>query len=359
MKKLAFSSALLAASGLAAAQSSVTLSGVVDATLQRGSGSIGSITRVGGNGNSSSRLVFRGVEDLGGGLSASFWLEAGFAVASGNGVASNFNNQANGTPAAPSGGQGLTFNRRSTVSVAGGWGELRLGRDFTVQYYNRGMYDPFGNNGVGISQTFTGSLGGPVSSRASNAVMYFLPDIFGGFYGEAQYYTGRNASTPTDTTNDGSGGGVRLGWKYGPLDVAVAHAKTQYTRTATAGDIVASNIGARWDIGSFSLMGGYFRDRVETVSGLTGRGLQVGGIYRVGVGEVKAQWSNYETTAAGQPETRKISVGYVHNLSKRTAVYATFARVNNRGGAAIALNSSLTAANRPSSGTDLGLRHAF
>lgn len=358
MKHLAFSSALLAASGIAAAQSTVTLSGVIDATVQRGTGSIGDITQLGGSGNSSSRLAFRGVEDLGGGMSASFWLEAGMSVDTGNGVATNTNNQTTGIAAAPN-GQGLTFNRRSTVSVAGGLGELRLGRDLTVQYYNRGMYDAFGNNGVGISQTFVGSLGGPVSSRASNAVMYFLPDIFGGFYGEAQYYMGENVRTAGDDGDYGSGGGLRMGWRRGPFDVAIAHAKTQYARTATAGDIVASNIGARYDLGAFSLMGGYYRDHVDTIAGLTGRGLQIGGIYRVGVGEIKAQWSNYETTLVGHPETRKLSLGYVHNLSKRTAVYGTYARVTNRGGATTSLNGSRTAANQPSSGFDLGLRLAF
>lgn len=359
MKKLAISSALLAASGLAVAQSSVTLFGIVDATLQRGSGSAASRTQLGSGGNSTSRLGFRGTEDLGGGLSASFWLEAAVSVDNGQGGSTNTNNQTTGTSVAPNGTQGLTFGRRSTVSLVGGWGELRLGRDFSVQYYNRFGFDPFGNNGVGASQTNAGSLGGPVSSRVSNAIMYFLPPNLGGFYGEAQYYLGENASNVGATDKDGTGGGVRLGYRAGPLNVAIAHARTQYARTATTGDITSSNIAARYDIGSLTVMGGYYRDTVDTVGGLTGRGPQVGGIYRLGSGELKAQFSSYKTTAAGSPESKKISLGYVHNLSKRTAVYGTYARVRNSGGATTALNGSVTAANQSSSGFDLGVRHSF
>ena len=55
----------------------------------------------------------------------------------------------------------------------------------------------------------------------------------------------------------------------------------------------------------------------------------------------------------------KFAIGYVHNLSKRTALYGTYARVSNSGGAAQALNGATTAANGSSNGFDLGVRHAF
>jgi predicted porin len=139
----------------------------------------------------------------------------------------------------------------------------------------------------------------------------------------------------------------------------VAHARTQYARTATTGDIAATNVGARYDFGAVSVMGGYYRDRVDTVAGIVGCGPQVGGVWRVGSGDIKAQWSSYETTAAGKPQTKKLSLGYVHNLSKRTALYATYAQVRNSGGASTALNGASTGPNRSSSGIDLGVRHAF
>ncbi len=359
MKKKIFISAMALGAISAYAQSSVTLFGVADATFQRGSGSVADRTQLGANGLGTSRIGFRGVEDLGGGLSASFWLESGFLVDNGTGQTTNTNNQNSGVAPALAGGQGLLFGRRSTVSLSGGFGEVRLGRDFSVQYYNRGDFDPFGNNGVGTSQTQVGTLGGQVSTRVSNAIMYFLPPNLGGLYGEAQYYLGENASNAGATEDDGTGAGVRLGWRSGRFNVAVAHARTQYASTATTGDITATNIGGRWDIGVFSLMGGYYRDRVSTVAGVTGRGPQIGGIWRMGAGEVKAQYSSYKTSAAGTPETKKISLGYVHHLSKRTALYGTYARVRNSGGATAALNGATTGPNQSSSGLDLGVRHSF
>lgn len=354
MKKYLVPAVMLAITGMANAQSSVTLFGIVDAMMQRGQGSIADRTQMGSGGSSSSRLGFRGTEDLGGGLWAGFWLESGFLTPSGAGTASNTNNQANGV----TGGGALTFGRRSTVSVGGNWGEVRLGRDYSPQYYNRFTYDPYGNNGVGASQTNVGSVTSLIN-RVSNSIAYHLPTNQWGVYGVAEYYMGQNPSSAGATRRDGTGGGLRLGWKNKSFDIAVAHATTKYATTATAGDITSTNIGGRYDFDAFSVMGGYYRDKVDRAAGITGKGAQIAGVWRVGVGEVKTMYSYYGTSAAGDPETKKISLGYVHNLSKRTALYGTYARVKNSGGAATSLNGSTTEANRSSSGLDLGIRHAF
>ena len=50
---------------------------------------------------------------------------------------------------------GQTWRRRQTVSLAGGWGEVRLGRDYTATFWNWTIFDPFGTNGIGNS----GNLG--------------------------------------------------------------------------------------------------------------------------------------------------------------------------------------------------------
>jgi hypothetical protein len=89
-------------------------------------------TGLGNSGYNSSRLGFRGTEDLGGGLAASFWLEAPITNDDGaTGVS--------------------TFARRSTVSLSGGFGEVRLGRDYTPTFWNDTVFDPFGTNGVGTN----------------------------------------------------------------------------------------------------------------------------------------------------------------------------------------------------------------
>ena len=352
MKKSLIALAVLAAAGTASAQSSVTLFGIVDATLAFGRGDTSDKTQLTNSGYNGSRLGFRGTEDLGGGMSASFWLEAGLSNDNGTGVATNLNNQATG---AAGGASGLVFNRRSTVSLAGGWGELRLGRDYTPQFWNLTVFDPFGTNGVGTTQTLKSSLGGPVTVRASNSMGYFLPRNLGGFYGQVQYYLGENNQTGAATEDDGKGAGLRLGYAAGPVNVALAFSSTNYA----TGDIKTTNIGGRYDFGVAKVMAHYNRDRVSAAASVTQTGYLIGGLIPVGAGEIRLAYSRSKNNAAVSARTNKYAIGYVHNLSKRTALYTTFARVSNSGGAAQALNGAVTAANAKSTGYDFGVRHSF
>lgn len=348
MKKSLIALAVLAASGAAMAQSSVTLFGIVDATYAYGSGSVAKKSQLTNSGYNSSRLGFRGVEDLGGGMSASFWLEAGLNNDNGTGGVTNTNNQA-----ATSSGGGLTFNRRSTVSLNGGFGEVRLGRDYTPQFWNLTVFDPFGTNGVGTTQTLNSSLGGPTNVRASNAIGYFLPGNLGGFYGQAQYYMGENLSNAANK-KDGNGLAARVGYANGPINVALAFSETKFL----TGNIKSWNLGGQYDLGMAKIMAHYSSDDVK--NGAEGTGFLLGGLIPVGAGEVRLSYSTYKIDTVGaDPRSNKLALGYVHNLSKRTALYTTFARVSNKNGAAQSLNGSVTAANRNSTGYDFGIRHSF
>jgi len=334
----------------AMAQSSVTLFGVVDLTLAHGSGSVSRVTQLAHSGNSSSRIGFRGAEDLGGGMSASFWLEAGVNPDSGVGQNTNTNNKATG----PAGGGGLTFNRRSTVSLAGAWGELRLGRDYTPQFATLTLFDPFGNVGVGGNLIFPASnigLKGPTTVRASNSIGYFLPPTNAGIYGQAMYYLGENPSSAANS-KDGTGYGVRAGYAKGPLDAAIAMSRTEYA----AGIVKQNNIGIQWKFAVATLMAQASRDNTGAADA---KGWLIGASAPVGPGEVRASYARYRVETATQPTSTKLALGYVHHLSKRTALYATVARVRNSGGATFALNGSTTAANMASRGADLGIRHNF
>lgn len=361
MKKSLIALAVMAAAGAASAQSSVTLFGIVDATLAWGWGNgAGSSNRfqLTNSGYNSSRLGFRGTEDLGGGLSASFWLEAGVNNDDGTGQATNTNNQTTGTSTATAGTQGLTFNRRSTVSLAGNWGEVRLGRDYTPQFWNRTVFDPFGTNGVGTNQIQAAgtTLTGQNAVRASNSIGYFLPATLGGFYGQAQYYAGENQSNSGANHRDGTGYAARLGFATGPFNVAGA---VSYTRNSVVGGIHQNNIAGQWDFGVARVMAQYERD---SVGAFDGTGWLIGGNVPVGPGEIRLAYSRFEVdpnTGAAQPRTSKWALGYVHNLSKRTALYTTYARVSNSGGANTALNGAVTAVNDSASGLDIGIRHSF
>ena len=372
MKKSLIALAALASfAGVASAQSSVTLFGIVDAAISYGHSNNGSVTKLTNSGYNSSRLGFRGVEDLGGGMSASFWLEAGLANDDGQGASTSSNNQP--IPAAVAavrpGTQGLTFNRRSTVSLAGGWGEVRLGRDYTPQFWNMTVFDPFGTNGVGTVQIFNSNTAViPTAVRASNSIGYFLPGNIGGFYGQGAYYMGENASNSVNSggfnnKKDGTGYGVRFGWANGPFNVAAALSETKYTANAAAGiagDMKQNNIGGAWDFGIAKLMGQYEWDEVGTVKS---KGWMLGGVMPVGPGEFKGSYSEYKFDSANTSnKTKKFALGYVHNMSKRTAVYATWAKINNDGGAGQVLNGApggLGTLGGTSYGYDFGVRHSF
>lgn len=374
MKKSLIALAVLAAAGTSFAQSSVTLFGVVDAAVSSGKSDLNKVTRLVGSGISSTQLGFRGTEDLGGGMSASFWLEAGISNDSGVGGGTTTNNQSTGAGATSATGgavttngtQGLTFNRRSTVSLTGGFGEIRLGRDYTPQFWNWTAYDPFGTNGVGTTRTFLSSvaLGGTTagstgtSVRASNSVTYLFNHGANatyasggkGLHAAVQMYFGENLSTSA-TTKDGDGTGIRVGYNDGPLSVAVGTGETKFA----AGNMKMTNFGGAYDLGVARLMAQITQDQLGTVKG---NGMLIGATAPLGAGLVRASYSTYKNKA-NLNESKQMAVGYVHSLSKRTRAYATYANVKNSGGASVALGGATGVVNKASSGFDIGMTHSF
>lgn len=349
MRQTFIALAVATASAPALAQSSVTMFGVIDANVAFGRGSVADRTQLTSSGNASSRLGFRGTEDLGGGLAAGFWLEMGLNNDDGTGQASNTNNQPSGIgPSGP-----LTLNRRSTVSLSGHFGEVRVGRDYTPHFWNYATFDPFTYNGVGATQTAR-NLGGPTAARASNSVAYFTPRALGGFYGQLQHYLGENLNG-SKNSKDGTGSSIRLGYLEGPLHVALA---TSYTRYYTTGSIRTTNLGASYDFDRLKVSAIYTQDKVADK--LKGKGWLLGVNAPVGAGEYRVAYSSYKGTLADlDARSDKLAVGYVYNLSKRTAVYGTLAFVKNRDGGTMALNGAVAGPDTTSRGLDLGVRHAF
>lgn len=345
MKKSLIALAVMAAAGAASAQSSVTLFGIVDTTLQWSKSSGGAELVPGGAGDvrfrvtssgyNSSRLGFRGTEDLGGGMAASFWLEGQLSTDDGT-------------------AGGLTFQRRSTVSLSGrSWGELRIGRDYTPQFWNLTVFDPFGTNGSGTTATLQPAFTGPATVRASNSIGYFAPANLGGFYGQVQYYENELQNNIGATIDDGMGFGLRVGYASGPFNVAFGYGRTEFD----AGDAIQMNLGGQWDFGMAKLMGQYTNDEN---GGVDGEGFLIGALVPVGAGEIRVSYSQYELDLADDPRIRKVALGYVHNLSKRTAVYATVARAKASGGATAQIGgSSANRVNNSATGLDLGIRHSF
>jgi predicted porin len=352
MKKLApLAGAALLACSAAHAQSSVTVFGLLDVNYSHFGGDGPRFSGMGSDGFQSSRIGFRGVEDLGGGLAASFWLEGAINPQNGSAGTTNTNNQASGGI----GSGGLTFGRRSTVSLSGSLGELRLGRDYTPGFWNLSNFHPFGTNGVGSA----GVLFYPVQSgarltnvRASNSVGYFLPGSLGGFYGQAMYAFGNTSSAATNP-DDGRVIGARIGYASGPLDVAFGYSKTRLT---PVGDFTQTNMGATYDFNVVKLFALWGENKVgatKTRPWNVGAHVPFGpGVFRVAYGQVKA------TGVAN--DASQLTLGYVHFLSKRTALYANYSQIDNKGtGTTFNVGSPVTTPGGRSKGYELGIRHTF
>lgn len=411
--------ASLAVVGAASAQSSVTLFGVVDATLTSFSNKTGngygqsittSQTVLRNSGLYSSRLGFRGTEDLGGGLAASFWLEG--AV-----------NNDTGTGAATDGG--YKFDRRSTISLSGAFGELRLGRDYTPTFWNDAIFDPIGINGVGISLIATangyfnpgsmisqsGFSGNPNYVRASNSIGYFLPPNLGGFYGQFMYAMNEKTTydpgtlTPPSATavvnnpalavNDNARAGRylggRVGYTNGSLDVALLLAESTIASNYFLGKtntLDTWSLGASYDFKFMKLFSEYSSSKIKMSNSsplvnplgfvepgadgwIVGTTIPAGpGLFRFSYAVVKYNDVNRANQVFGfeEPEASKWALGYVYYLSKRTALYATAARVSNKNGADLTLGGPAYyktgtfaggMASKSSTGYDFGLSHAF
>jgi predicted porin len=336
---------VLASSGAASAQSSITIFGIIDADVTYGKGSVSNKWEQSNSGYNSSRLGFKGVEDLGGGNYAGFHLEGAFNLDNGTGGNTNTNNQSTGATT------GL-FGRKIHATLGGNWGELRLGRDYTPIYTNKSTFDTFGTNGVGSNQVTVSNIGGFTSVRASNSLGYFLPPNLGGVFGTVMGFLGENSHSAANS-DDGSGAGIRLGYVNGAYNVAAA---TQLTRYAT-GNIRTTNVGASYNAG-FALFRAMW-DKDEIANGATGKGALLGVNVPFGPHEIRSSYSYYERDTGANPKIAKLALGYVYTLSKRTLLYTTVAHGRNTGGSAVGFNNSVTAANKSTSGFDLGIMHQF
>jgi predicted porin len=405
MKKALVGLTALTVLGVASAQSSVTLSGVLDASVsgyrnksETPSGITARLSRqvLASNAYNQSRLSFRGTEDLGGGLAASFWLEAALFPDDGT-IGGNVANSGPSTTG--------FFNRRSTVSLSGVAGELRLGRDYTPTFWNDLVFDPFNANGVGtnviatasgFSSTGASASGFQANStyiRASNSVGYFLPPNLGGFYGQVMYAFNEQikydpgVSTPRAPNNSRAGQyrGGRFGYANGPLDVAASYGKSTIADNYFAGlttTLDTFNLGASYDFGLVKLFGEFSKVKLKTDNDgivpfgtinpspratgfLLGATMPIGaGTIRVAYSQVKLDPNRAIATFNGDPMASKWAIGYVYNLSKRTALYATLARLDNKNGYDLAVGSvpfapGATFQAKTSRGYDLGIRHAF
>jgi len=367
MKKTLLAAALVTGfAGVAHAETSVTLYGLVDAgigysqtkvtqgdafTKTRDIGLINGVK----NGN---RWGLKGTEDLGNGTSAIFQLESGFDL--GNGRSSQ---------------GGRLFGRKAIVGLTGeSWGTLTLGRQYNVADDFISPIDPFGT-GFGQAGVTGGAFGDSPSARMDNSIKYMTPDFAG--FKAAIGYAGKNTKT---TGDDGFGNDYEerdtsnwitagLAYDNGPIAVGLSYDRFRTDVRGTDGDFKGTthmwNLFGAYDFEVVKLHLGYGQIRGSVANDVVANA----GVGSVGLNSALADFTsgmrlndnlNYTQTNGYRQQSWMVglsapvgddgkvlfsyqgntskntgeafdgvkgklsvfSLGYVHNLSKRTSLYA-------------------------------------
>jgi predicted porin len=289
--------------GGAWAQATVTLYGIVDVGLNKGNG--GTATNAGANGTSkawmeksatSSRLGFRGSEDLGGGLYAQFELQHRF-------------NPDDGTPQTP------FFTGKSIVQLfSRTLGTVYLGRTYMPAFGVGVKTDPFGLNGVGQVTSF-GGFRATDGLRTSNTVGYITPS-FDGLSAQFAASAGE-ALVGRDT-------GLAVEYSKGPLYIGAATDRITDGPAANKSNSVV-NVGVSYDFGFITPMAYYARAKVGVNGATSGNYYTVGATAPVGPGLLKLVVARLSQTNPSNHRT-KFAAGYNYNLSKRTYLYFDLAK---------------------------------
>ncbi|EHR71649.1 hypothetical protein BurJ1DRAFT_2826 [Burkholderiales bacterium JOSHI_001] len=338
------------------AQTTVTLSGIVDlAARQVSNQGVGSAKSLVSGSNATSRLIFSGREDLGTDLYAAFHLEHGLLADTGTqATADKF------------------FDRRSTVSLGSKtWGELRLGRDFVAPYTNWSRYDPFAYVGAArtanlVSATPNGPIRAAFGSnanttvRSDNLLQWLAPSGWGGFEGGLMLAASEGGAV---ASGQAKLAGARVGYDAKVWSLSAATATSQNSQT-TAGKFKDTAIGGTVDLAPVRLSAAWREFKYDQAKQTL---LLLGAVASFGQHEVKASWTKANmqgrvgATSIDANDASQIGLGYVYNLSKRTALYGTLARVSNDGAARFVITDGPAgmAGGGTSKGFEFGVRHRF
>ena len=334
MTRIALAALAVMGATTAMAQSSVTLYGRINTTVEQQKLGSNSATVMQ---NNSSRGGVRGTEDLGGGLKAGFILESGFNSDTGA-AASTF------------------FGRQSEVNLSGNFGMIRLGHFFPESYFASADYVSMHNHDTGPSSDalyFDPVWFGKVGT--TNKVAYRTPNM-SGFWAEGSVGMHEKVAG----TANKNGYDLAANYNTGPLALGAGYSNWNSNWQGS--------LRAAYTFGSFTVGGYYQRNHDANFFGGTALGnrnnFRLSAMYAMGASEFHANvghansWSNTSKTGATQ-----WTLGYNYNLSKRTKVYTYYTRINNQNGAnytASSMISSLTPGNgKDFSSFAVGVRHNF
>jgi predicted porin len=354
-------------SGAAFAQSNVTISGVVDMGWSHRSDNVTSGVKsrsgVDSGQQSGNRVQFAGVEDLGGGLKAGFLLEQGFQTDTGVFGAN--------------GGTGVGFGRQAFLYLAGNFGTVAAGRQYTPQFNLVTAVDPFGTGTVGQANNLY-----IITTRLDNLAAYVSPS-FGGFnvvVGYTPNAAGNEAADDTATvtaagctltgagvvscTTPASTANTRVyaiapTYKNGPIMVGLNYHNIKADNASFSTKVW--DLGGSYDLGVVKLAALYGRDNDLNAAGQDRAKWMLGLTAPLGNGAVLASYGRVKVETGGTVNSKanQFALGYQYNLSKRTNAYVAYADIDNKVGTTYSVGDASNSGAGYQQGFNVGLRHKF
>ncbi|MBZ5794653.1 porin [Burkholderia contaminans] len=341
--------------GTAHAQSSVTLYGAADAgllytnkTLNRTTGqNAGSQFALINGGTSPSRFGLRGTEDLGGGLQAEFKLESGISLA--NGGLDNSN--------------GNFFGRQAYVGLDSGYGDVRLGLQFSPFMRSIEDLDPRGLSHFGSSLLpYVDSVVATGLFNA-NSISYTSPNLYGlqgavmlGLGGKAgDFQAGRSYS-------------ANLTYNTGPFMITAGFYDSNAggnnaTPIPTTFGFEGRVIGVRYKMGTVTAKASFTSLKGEGLTGSIDNNIYGGGLDWLVTPQVDLNGGVWYTSDHADTTNHSImgAVGANYILSHRTTLYAQVGIVNNHGtmNTGLSIDNALTGGPGTTVGANIGIRHTF
>ena len=347
----------LTAMAQTSAPSPVTVYGTLDAGIVAEGGCAGNCphTRLSGGVESGSRLGIKGREDLGGNTSAVFTVEAGILNDTGQ-----------------SDQNGRLFGRQAFIGLVGPLGALTLGRQYNLVYDTlTDVADPFHGGMAGSAA----NLVGYTVKRYDNSVKYVSPRLHG-LTASAIYSF--NESPSNSATNRAYG--LTIGYANGPANLSVSYQRkdnpVDAVGTMPIADLSARNVlvAANFNFGPFIGYAAYGHSKGEGSSpwdmsnpygavttstpSTNSRDVLFGLAVPRGPVTWLASYIHKDDRTLLNQDAHQIAVGVSYAFSRRTDIYGSFAKIQNRNGAGYTVGNA-TEAGHGDRALTIGLRHSF
>lgn len=345
-RDLLAAAALLMIAGQAFSQSNVTVYGILDTGVMyqsKTAGGAGSGFILLDGSLSPSIYGFRGTEDLGGGLKASFNLEGGFSTDTGT-----FGNSSGGI-----------FGRAANIELSGGFGSLKAGLQFSPFFLTliasepRGMAQ-FGSQLIPYLNEF-----GITGMFERNALVYTTPNL-NGLSASAEYAFGEVAG------DNSRGRHVSASVSYTGSSFLVNSAYFRANDTATGGvDAKGWTVGGGVTFGDLATKIAYTRYERPALGTNPVKVISVGASYPLTPALV-VNGGIYSIRETGSSNSKAMLYGFgaTYSLSKRTSLYTQLGIADNEGSMQIGLAANAQPSFAVPTGTttsalNIGVRHTF